>query len=141
MKKSVIFGAVVIALGLLIGLGPQFLFKVCEAGCCGNLCNISAQAETGVGLFIIALGVCLMVYTDPKTQLGLFIGIFLAGIVALAIPHALIGGCGGMTMDCRRVAFPALTIESTVLLVFSAIMMAVIIMQKQGTESSTLFTD
>jgi hypothetical protein len=129
MKKSVIFGSVVIALGLLIGLGPHFLFKVCVAGCCGNLCNISAQAETGVGLFIIALGACLMVYPDSRTQLGLLIGIISAGIVALAIPHALIGGCGGMTMDCRRVAFPALTIESVVLLVVSAVMVAVIVMK------------
>jgi hypothetical protein len=131
MKKSVIFGAVVIASGLLIGLGPHFLFKVCEAGCCGNLCNISAYAETGVGLFIIALGICLIVYPDPKTQLGLLIGVFLAGIVALAIPHALIGGCGGMTMDCRRVAFPALTIESVVLLVVSAVMTAAIVINPQ----------
>jgi hypothetical protein len=125
MKKSIIIGAVVIALGFLIGLGPHFLFKVCEAGCCGNLCNISAFAETGVGLFIVALGVCLMVYTDPKTQLGMLIGIFLAGFVALAIPHVLIGGCGGMTMDCRRVAFPALTIESVILLVFTSIIIAI----------------
>jgi hypothetical protein len=130
MKKSVIFGAVVMALGLLIGFGPHFLFKVCEAGCCGNLCNISAQAEIGVGLFIVALGACLIVYTDPKTQLSLLVGIFLAGIVALAIPHALIGGCGGMTMDCRRVAFPALTIESVVLMVVAAVMVAVNVIQK-----------
>jgi hypothetical protein len=127
MKKNIIISAVVIALGLLIGLGPQFLFKVCEAGCCGNLCNISAQAEIGVGLFIIAVGICLIVYTDPKTQLGLLIGTFLTGIVALAVPHALIGGCGGMTMDCRRVAFPALTVESVILLVFSAVAIAYIV--------------
>jgi hypothetical protein len=130
MKKNIILSAIVIASGLLIGLGPHFLFKVCEAGCCGNLCNISAYAETGVGLFVLALGICLMVYPDPQTQLGLLIGIISAGIVALAIPHALIGGCGGMTMDCRRVAFPALTIESVVLLVVAAIMVAIIVMKR-----------
>jgi hypothetical protein len=125
MKKNVIISSVMIVLGLLIGLGPHFLFKVCFAGCCGNVCNWSAFAETGVGLFIVALGVCLMLYTDPKTQLGLLIGISLAGIVALVIPHALIGGCGGMDMDCRRVAFPALTFESVILLVFVAIIIAI----------------
>jgi hypothetical protein len=132
MKKNIIFSAIVIILGLLIGFGPHLLFKVCFVGCCGNVCNWSAQAETGVGLFIIALGICMIIYPDSKTQLGLFIGVFLASVVALAIPHVLIGGCGGMDMDCRRVAFPALTIESIVLLVFSSVVLASIIMKKES---------
>jgi hypothetical protein len=130
MKKNIIISSIVIALGLLVSLGPQFVFKVCEAGCCGNLCNFSAAAEVGVGLFIVALGACMLVYTDPKTQLGLVIGLFMASIVALAIPHFLIGGCDGLTMDCRRVAFPALTIESVILLILSAVVAAYILMKK-----------
>jgi hypothetical protein len=145
MKRSIIFGSVVIVLGLLISLGPQFLFKVCdltmasttededccaiseEADCCSPtassfpICHWSAQAEIGVGFLIVALGICLIVFTDPKTQLGLFIGIFLAGIIALFIPHTLIGGCSSMAMACRRVGFPAITVESIVLLVFPAV--------------------
>jgi hypothetical protein len=130
MKKNIIISTVVIALGLLISFGPQFLFKVCEAGCCGNLCNITAFAEVGIGLFIVALGACMLVYTDLKTQLGFVIGLFMASIVALAIPHILIGGCAGLEMDCRRVAFPALTIESVILLIFSACYAAYILMKK-----------
>ena len=120
MKKSVIFGSVVIVLGLLIALGPQFLFKVCSHDDSYLRCYWSAQAEIGLGLLIAALGFCMIVFADPKTHMGLLIGIFLAGIIALFIPHALIGGCGMMTMQCRKVAFPALTVESIVLLVFSA---------------------
>jgi hypothetical protein len=155
MKKAVIFGAIVILLGLLIALGPQFLFKVCgismtdsgtledccaepveEASCCAPaissypICHWSAQAEIGMGLLIVALGACMIVFTDPKTHLGLMIGIFMASIIALAIPNFLIGGCGAAAMSCRRIAFPALTVESIVLLVFSAIMITTIAMQK-----------
>jgi hypothetical protein len=156
MKKVIICGSIVIALGLLIALGPQFLFKVCDSSmpvsasadlddccaepeinsCCGPeasslpICHWSARAEIGIGLLIAALGACMIVFIDPKTHLGLLIGAFLASIIALGIPHSLIGGCVTMTMRCRRIAFPALTIESVVLLVFSAVMITLIAIKK-----------
>ena len=131
MKRSIIFGSVVIVLGLLIALGPQFLFKVCAHGEDGYPhCHWSAQAEIGMGFLIAALGICMIVFNDPKTHLGLSIGIFLAGFITLFIPHVLIGGCGMMTMQCRKVAFPAITAESVVLLVFSAIIAVYIEMKK-----------
>jgi len=131
MKKVIICGSIVIALGLLIALGPQFLFKVCDHGEAGYPhCHWSGQAEIGIGFLIVALGACMLVFTDPKTHLGLLIGILLASIITLAVPHFLIGGCGMMTMRCRRLAFPALTIESVVLLVFSAIMITLIAIKK-----------
>jgi len=131
MKRGIIFGAVVIVLGLLIALGPQFLFKVCAHGEDGYPhCHWSAQAEIGMGLLIAALGICMIVFTDRKTHLGLLIGIFLTGIIVLFIPHALIGGCGMMTMQCRKIAFPAITAESVILLVFSAVIAVYIEMKK-----------
>jgi hypothetical protein len=131
MKKTIIFAAIIIALGLLIALGPQFLFKVCAHGDDGYpRCHWSGQAEIGLGLLIAALGACMVVFPDPKTHLGLSIGVFMAGTIALCIPHALIGGCGMMAMQCRKVAFPALTAESVVLLVFAAVTTVYVAMKK-----------
>jgi len=145
LKKNIIFSSVVIILGLFITLGPQFLFKVCDLtmtttgeiedccadpetdDCCAStasdfpICHWSARAEIGVGLLITALGICMLVFTDLKTQQGLAIGVFFAAIVALFIPNTLIGGCSSIAMACHRIAFPALTIESVILLVFSAV--------------------
>jgi hypothetical protein len=132
MKKNIIIGAVVIAFGLLIALGPQFLFKVCGHGESGYPhCHWSAQAEIGMGLLIVALGVSMIVFTDQKTHLGLLVGIFFASIIAFSIPNMLIGGYGMMSMQCRKVAFPVLTAESVLLMVFSAIMLTVIAMRRQ----------
>jgi hypothetical protein len=72
-----------------------------------------------MGLMLAALGVCLLFLDEPKTRLGLTIGVFLMSIIALLIPHSLIGGCGMMSMACRRVAFPALSVVSILLLVGS----------------------
>jgi hypothetical protein len=131
MKKAVICGGIVILMGLLIAFGPQFLFKVCAHGEDGYPhCHWSGQAELGMGFLIAALGACMIVFTDAKTHLGLIIGVFMASLIALAIPNFLIGGCGSMAMQCRRVAFPALTAESVGLLVFSAIMLTVTAMRK-----------
>jgi hypothetical protein len=130
MKKRII-SAVIIVLGLLIALGPQILFKVCGHGEEGYPhCHWSAQAEIGMGLLIVALGACMIVFTDPKTHLGLIIGVFMASLITLAIPNFLIGSCGMLSMKCRRLAFPALTVESVVLLVFSTVMLTVTAMKK-----------
>lgn len=141
MKRGIIIGTITIILGLLIALGPQFLFKVCSpsvmtttevstddcgddgtCGCSGTtfsypICHWSARAEIGIGLLITAVGMCFIIFTDLRTQQGLTIGIFLASIIALSIPHVLIGGCGIMTMACRRLSFPILSILCIVLLI------------------------
>ncbi|MDR1147372.1 MAG: DUF4418 family protein [Spirochaetaceae bacterium] len=124
MKIRIIGGAAAIVLGLLVALGPQFLFKVCEPTPTllhtnGNFmkCHWTAQAEVGVGLLITALGIALTIFASPKTRLGLVIGILFSGVLALLIPHVLIGGCGADTMTCRKVAFPAITVISILLLI------------------------
>jgi len=137
MRKRLIYGITIVILGLLISLGPQFIFKVCAVHEDSfPMCHWSAQAEIGMGILISALGCCLLIFDELKTQLGLSIGIFLASIIALCIPHVLIGGCGMMTMACRRIAFPAIPVECVVLLVFSAVVAVCIEMKKNPAGSA-----
>jgi hypothetical protein len=117
MKNRIISGSAAIVSGLLIALGPQFLFKVCPVvGDMFMKCHWTAQAEIGIGGLIAALGVALAVFANPRIRLGLTIGIFLAGILVLLIPHALIGGCAMHGMACRKVAFPSITVISVLML-------------------------
>jgi hypothetical protein len=121
MKNRIVSGGAAIVSGLLIALGPRFLFKVCPV-VDGRImkCHWSAQAEIGVGAVIAALGIALIVCTNPKIRLGLTIGIFLSGVLALLIPHALIGGCAMHSMPCRVITFPAITVISILLLITAA---------------------
>jgi hypothetical protein len=122
MKNRIVSGAATAVLGLLIALGPQFLFKVCTAmEDSFPRCHWTAQAEIGVGALIAVLGAAILVFAESKIRLGLTIGVFFSSIIALSIPHALIGGCGMMTMACRRTAFPAITVICVVLLIGSAL--------------------
>jgi hypothetical protein len=130
-----ITGIIFTALGMLIALGPQFLFKVCEPmGENFMKCYWSARAEIGVGVVIAALGIALIVFTCVKIRLGLVIGILLSGINALLIPHALIGGCPMDTMPCRKIAFPAITVISILLLIGAGIYIFVLSKQKAKKE-------
>jgi hypothetical protein len=122
MKNRIISGVAVILSGFLIAFGPQFLFKVCATMEDGfPRCHWSARAEIGIGMLIAVLGMTLLVFAETKIRLGLTIGVFFSSIIALCIPHTLIGGCSMMTMACRRVAFPALTVIGIILLVGSAL--------------------
>ena len=131
MKQAIIFGIIFIIFGMLLALGPQVLFKVCGHGEGGYpLCHWTAQAEIGVGLLIAALGICMIVFTHPKTHLGIAIGIFFTGIIALFIPHSLIGGCIEKNMACRKITFPALTVLCIIILVLSAALVVYCEMKK-----------
>ncbi|MDR1900766.1 MAG: DUF4418 family protein [Treponema sp.] len=122
MKNRILSGMVVILLGLLIAFGPQFIFKVCASMGDGfPRCHWSARGEIGIGLLIAALGAALLIFAETKIRLGLTIGVFFSSIIAISIPHALIGGCAMMTMACRRVAFPSITLIGIVLLAGSAL--------------------
>jgi hypothetical protein len=133
MKIRIIGGIAAIALGLLLALGPQFLFKVCAPMMDGGFmkCHWTAQAEIGIGALIAALGIALTFFAAPKTRLGLVIGVFLSGVLALLVPHALIGGCGMHTMACRKAAFPAITVIS-ILLLIGAGLYTVYLARKKG---------
>jgi len=123
MKKRII-GIVFAVLGLLISLGPQFLFKVCPVKYDPEMmeylfmkCHWTARVEIGVGALIAILGIALILFTDVKIRLGLAIAICLSGVLALLIPYVLIGGCPMHTMPCRKIAFPGITVASILLLI------------------------
>jgi len=85
------------------------------------VCFWTAQAILGLGFLIIALGLCIIVFSDPRTNVGLSIGTFFAGIVAVFIPNSLMTGCTINSMPCRTTTFPAITVISIVLIVLSAL--------------------
>ena len=134
VKKNIISGGCALFLGLLIALGPQFLFKVCDTQS-GEIfrCYWMARCEICTGILIAALGVCLMIFSSPKINLGLTIGIFLTGIVALLIPYEqLTGICAEAEAHCRRAAFPALNILS-VMVVLGAVISMICLERKTRT--------
>ena len=125
MKNRIISGLAAVLLGLLMTLGPQFLFKVCGAHDDSfPRCHWTARAEICTGILIAAAGFCLFVFSNPKTRLGLTIGIFTTGIISAIIPfEQFIGLCKSPEMACRRGTFPFLIALSALVLAGSVINM------------------
>jgi hypothetical protein len=118
MKNRIITGVAAIVAGLLIALGPQYMFRLCPQTADGHwmTCHYTGNAEIGVGLLIAVLGAALLLFSSPRTRLGLSLALALTGVLALLLPTVLIGGCMMETMACRRVTFPALTVLSSLVL-------------------------
>jgi len=134
MKKNIISGGGAVIFGLLIALGPQFLFKICESHGDNILrCFWMARVELCVGILIAALGICLIVFSDQKTQLGITISLFLTGLFAGIIPmDQFIGICKDAEAICRKVTVPALLIIC-VLLVIGAVINIIYLERKTKT--------
>jgi len=119
MKRNIISGGGAILFGLLIALGPQFLFKMCgqhESGY--SACHWAGLAELCMGILIASVGICIVLISDIRIQLGLTTGLFLMAIVAGLIPYEIFFGvCDSDTMTCRKNALPALTVVSGCLLI------------------------
>lgn len=119
MKNRLLSGIAVAALGLLISLVPVCIFPPCSklietaaGGTTPMKCFWSGQAEIGVGLLILCGGVLLAVFRSPLIRIGIGMMTALCGLLALAIPTLLIGGCKMSGMACRMTTFPSLIVLS-----------------------------
>jgi len=123
MKKTILFSAIIVILGVLISIGPIFIFKGCAAGCCSVYpeCFWMIKAMQGLGMIITALGIFYVIYNDPKIQLGMTISIFFTGIITLLSAHVILHGCELKSMECNLVTVPVLTGLAIAVIVVSGI--------------------
>ncbi len=109
MKNKYVVGALLLALGLLVALGPQSIFAVCEFNPEKAMkCHWMAQAEIGVGLVIAVFGVLHMVMNHAKTRQGLSMAAVPMGLLVMMLPLKLVGVCMNVHMQCVTLTRPAL---------------------------------
>lgn len=121
MKRRVLDSLPLIALGLVIALGPQLFFKVCDTSEKVMKCFWTGRTELGIGVVIAILGLLLLVFRSPSVRLGLVIGVFLVSILSVLVPTVLIGVCGMATMQCRVHTLPSLIVSGILTAVVSVI--------------------
>lgn len=120
MKNRVVSGGSYILLGLLISLGPLYLFRVCEAmGDEFMICHWTSRAELGVGLLISILGVLILLIPSAQTRSGVNISIAFTGVLAFSIPTVLIGVCEMPKMNCHAVTAPSILVTSILVVLLS----------------------
>lgn len=95
-----------ILLGLLLALGPQFLFRPCPTTEKVMKCFWSCRALMVVGCIAALAGVLLWLAKSADTRKALSVVAFALFLSAVLIPTVVIGGCVKEDMACRLVTFP-----------------------------------
>lgn len=109
--NRVISGIGYTILGVLIAVGPQTIFPVCEAMGDGFMkCHWTAQAEIGCGAVIAVLGIFLLFLSSESVRAGIQGAILVQFLPVLLIPNVLIGVCGGNHMICHSLTRPVLNV-------------------------------
>ena len=122
IKNRISVGVGVIVLGILIAVGPQFLFKICEqTGHGATDCFWLGQAELGVGGVVVVLGILCLLSGKTKIRIGLSLALTSDGILSLLFVNLLLQVCEELHMNCRMVTLPALNIISVTLIAVAAI--------------------
>ena len=109
MKNKYVVGALLLVLGLLIAIGPQKIFPVCEFNPEKPMkCNWMGKAEIGVGAVVALIGVLQMAMDHAKVRMGLSMAAVPMGLLTLLLPTKLIGVCMNVHMRCVTLTRPAL---------------------------------
>lgn len=128
MKNRVSISILHIFLGFLIFLTPIVIFPVC-AGERKMSCFYTGQAEIGLGVLVVLLGVISLFFSE-KIRAGISVAISGVGILTIAFPVKLIGVCGSSMMKCNMATRPMLVV-SGILLILASIGNAVYLLKKE----------
>lgn len=122
MKNRAGLGVFYIIVGLLMFLGPKYIFVGCEFNPDHPMkCWWSTQAILGIGILFIVSGICYMLIKNKGINLGISLMSIFIGMYSIAIPKFLIGGCKKEMMSCLAVEFPSIYLICGVLIIVSII--------------------
>ncbi|QNU68591.1 DUF4418 family protein [Ruminiclostridium herbifermentans] len=119
MKNRLITSLIYLITALLLIVGPNTIFKVCEVMEKPMKCYYSTKAVVGIAIILIAIAILYFFTRTIRESLLLTIAVIPIGIITLLIPSILIGGCSMKTMACQAVSFPAIYVISVLLIIIS----------------------
>ncbi len=104
MKKIV--GALIGFCGLVLCVGINTAFKVCDSMDKVMKCTYSSRIITALGAIIIVNA--LFMIHDKAENINSFIRVntMLLSALVILVPSKLIGGCAKMDMRCQQITFP-----------------------------------
>jgi hypothetical protein len=121
MKNRLAAGPLAAISGLLVAIGPQTMFKICDPShhAVSN-CFWTGQALIGVGSILAALGIAYIFISSPQTRAGVSLAIASDAILVFLIANVLIGMDDNPMMACRTTTLPILNIISVLTFVLAA---------------------
>lgn len=92
--------------GLLLAVGPQFIFKPCPTTEKFMKCFWSCKALIVVGAVVAIIALLQLMAKEGETKKMLSIVALALLVSAILIPTVIIGGCQKPEMACKMLTFP-----------------------------------
>lgn len=94
-----------ILMGLILIVGPWFIFGTCSIEEKIMKCFWSCRAEFVLGFLSILVGILVLISKNKSILNELILSITIS-VLTILIPLVIIGGCMKSTMHCRSITFP-----------------------------------
>ena len=92
--------------GLLLAVGPQFIFKPCPTTEKFMKCFWSCKALIVVGAVIAIIALLQLIAKEKESKKLLSVAALALLVSAILIPTVIIGGCAKPEMACKMLTFP-----------------------------------
>ena len=129
MKKTTIFGIIILVLGVLLALIPQVLLPVCDKTlelANGNTvpmaCHWTGLFATAAGILIALTGLLAAAFRRAQTSVVLGIQSAALACITMLISTVIIGVCKSATMPCHMGTQPAILVICILIILLSALL-------------------
>ncbi|MBE6987193.1 MAG: DUF4418 family protein [Ruminococcaceae bacterium] len=92
--------------GLLLAVGPQFIFKPCPTTEKFMKCFWSCKALIVVGAVVAIIALLQLMAKEKESKKLLSVAALALLVSAILIPTVIIGGCAKPEMACKMLTFP-----------------------------------
>jgi len=133
-------GAGSAAVGALVAIGPQTLFRICDQGhhAAASVCFWTARSAIGLGAAFALLGAGYLFIRGAQGRAGVSLAMALNALLTFATANFLIGMDEDPMMACRVATLPALNVICAIAFLLAAANTARLLLQDQERERARL---
>ncbi len=126
MKKTYIFGIILLILGVVLALMPQIILPACDKGIeLANGSTVPMKCHwTGIfctilGAFVTLSGILALILRNAQTQRVLGVFSILFAVTAILTATCIVGVCKNAIMPCRMGTLPGILVISVLIIAVS----------------------
>ncbi|MBS7576717.1 MULTISPECIES: DUF4418 family protein [unclassified Enterococcus] len=121
MRRKII-SILIILIGLLVAIGPQFIFPVCKVTSEMVMrCHYTAMMSIGLGIALAIIAILIFLGKSVPYIKALYLTAGIFGALIIATPTILIGVCDSPMMHCHTMTRPILILLGVLTIVLSLI--------------------
>lgn len=120
--KHKLISVIIMFIGLLVAIGPLFIFPVCEVTSEMVMrCHYTAMMSIGLGVSLMLIAVLIFFSQSIEFIKGLYLATGIFGTLVITTPTILIGVCDSPMMHCHTTTRPILVLLGALVIILSTV--------------------